>query len=261
MTPVQARYLAYIRKYMDQYGIAPAESDIGHAMCVSPPSVNQMVKALEKAGYIARTPGASRSIRILLPRELTPIWKKGGQVEIPEGVKNLPKVDKRSAKPVFVFNARLYAGDFPDDYRERCCERDLELRAEQTLEDLHRAMLSAFDRKIDAEYEFNIGGKKRFAPEGKSYGLPEAMPQRTQFLGKPSPYDGDARTVKLQDAGLVIEQTFGYCFDFKLDWYHILCLTKIDTEIASVNYPRMIRKVGKPPQQVAPSKQRVPTNA
>jgi repressor LexA len=39
---------------------------------VSPPSVHQMVLSLEKLGFIARTPGRGRSLKLLLPRVQLP---------------------------------------------------------------------------------------------------------------------------------------------------------------------------------------------
>jgi repressor LexA len=39
---------------------------------VSPPSVHQMVLTLEANGFIERTPGKGRSIRLLIPREELP---------------------------------------------------------------------------------------------------------------------------------------------------------------------------------------------
>ena len=66
-TPTQGRYLAFIHAYTLLYGFAPAESEIATAMSVSPPSVNQMVKMLEKMGLISRVPGQARSIRVLIP--------------------------------------------------------------------------------------------------------------------------------------------------------------------------------------------------
>jgi len=47
-TPTQSRYLAFIHAYTNLHGYAPAETEIAAAMCISPPSVNQMVKVLEK---------------------------------------------------------------------------------------------------------------------------------------------------------------------------------------------------------------------
>lgn len=43
-------------------------------MCVSPSSVNQMVKMLEKKGLIERQPGQSRSIRVMVSADEIPAW-------------------------------------------------------------------------------------------------------------------------------------------------------------------------------------------
>src|SRR5216684_8177048 len=73
-TPTQGRYLAFIRDYTNLHGFPPAESEIAAAICVSPPSVNQMVKMLEKKGLIQRQPGQPRSLRVLVPEDEIPPW-------------------------------------------------------------------------------------------------------------------------------------------------------------------------------------------
>ena len=73
-TPTQGRYLAFIRAYTDLHGYPPAESEIAAALCVSPPSVNQMVKMREKNGLIERQPGQSRSVQVLVPDNEIPPW-------------------------------------------------------------------------------------------------------------------------------------------------------------------------------------------
>ena len=75
-TPTQGRYLAFIHAYTNLHGYPPAESEIAAAMCVSPPSVNQMVKMLEKKGLILRQPGQPRSIQVLVPEDEIPPWNK-----------------------------------------------------------------------------------------------------------------------------------------------------------------------------------------
>src|SRR5882724_10386050 len=75
-TPTQGRYLAFIQAYTKLHGLPPAESEIAAAMCVSPPSVNQMVKMLEKKGLILRQPGQPRSLQILVPEDQIPAWNK-----------------------------------------------------------------------------------------------------------------------------------------------------------------------------------------
>ena len=65
-TKRQLDYLAFIAKYMDHFGRAPAESDIQRHFLVSAPSVNQMMQMLERRGFITRRPGVPRSIRICI---------------------------------------------------------------------------------------------------------------------------------------------------------------------------------------------------
>lgn len=63
-TKRQLEYLAFIAKYIDRFGRAPAESDIQRHFLVSAPSVNQMMQMLERRGFITRQPGVPRSIRL-----------------------------------------------------------------------------------------------------------------------------------------------------------------------------------------------------
>lgn len=252
MTPTQARYLAFIQKYTDQHGIAPSEMEMAQVMCVMPPSVNQMMKSLEKLGFIARSPGVARSIRILLPDDLVPKWKRGGEVEIPEATTKLPKRSPKSSVPLYTFEARLYDGPFGEEHRKRLCIRHIEIRADQNLSDLHRILFEAFGMQDDAEYEFNIGGKKRFAKKSKHFGLPEFQDKRKKFLGRSESYDGDARMTPIGDLGLKPDQVSGYCFDFEQDWYYFLWFTKNDMAIETVVYPRVTRKQGKAPPQHSP---------
>jgi repressor LexA len=67
----QGEYLEFIKKYMLRFGVAPAESDIQRHFLVSAPSVNQMVRTLERRGLITRGRDFTgqvlpRSIRIVM---------------------------------------------------------------------------------------------------------------------------------------------------------------------------------------------------
>jgi repressor LexA len=63
-TKRQLEYLAFISKYINRLGRAPAESDIERHFLVSAPTVNQMMQMLERRGFITRQTGVARSIRI-----------------------------------------------------------------------------------------------------------------------------------------------------------------------------------------------------
>ncbi len=71
-THKQGQYLAFIYYFSRVNGRPPAEADMQRYFRVSPPSVHQMVLTLEANGYIERTPGQGRSLRLLLAREDLP---------------------------------------------------------------------------------------------------------------------------------------------------------------------------------------------
>jgi repressor LexA len=71
-TPRQGQYLAFIYWFTKVNGRAPAEADMQRYFRVSPPAVHDMVLALERGGWIARTAGVGRSIRLLVDRDELP---------------------------------------------------------------------------------------------------------------------------------------------------------------------------------------------
>ena len=80
-TGKQGQYLAFIQAYTLVNGRAPAEADMQRFFDVTPPSVHQMVLALEQAGLIKRRPGIPRSIEILIdPDDLPSLRSSQGQI-------------------------------------------------------------------------------------------------------------------------------------------------------------------------------------
>jgi len=70
----QREYLQFIVRYLARFGISPAEGDIQQHFMVSAPSVNQMMKTLERRGFIARArdftgQAIPRSIRVVVDVE------------------------------------------------------------------------------------------------------------------------------------------------------------------------------------------------
>ena len=72
-TPKQGQYLAFIDAYTRVHLRPPAEADIQRRFGVTPPSVHQMILALERAGLIRRQPGVPRSIEVLVPPKQLPV--------------------------------------------------------------------------------------------------------------------------------------------------------------------------------------------
>jgi repressor LexA len=71
-TVKQGQYLAFIYYFTKIHGEPPSEAEMQRYFRVTPPSVHQMVLALESKGLIARIPGKGRSIRLLVDRRELP---------------------------------------------------------------------------------------------------------------------------------------------------------------------------------------------
>lgn len=71
-TPRQGQYLAFIYYYTKLHGVPPAETDMRRYFRVSPPTIHEMVKTLDRQGFISREPGKPRTIRLLLSRAELP---------------------------------------------------------------------------------------------------------------------------------------------------------------------------------------------
>jgi DNA-binding MarR family transcriptional regulator len=71
-TDLQGQYLAFIHAYTLVNGRPPAEADMQRFFGVTPPSVHNMVKALERLGLITRAPRQARSIVISVPEDELP---------------------------------------------------------------------------------------------------------------------------------------------------------------------------------------------
>jgi hypothetical protein len=245
-TPTQGRYLAFIHAYIGLHGYPPAESEIAAAMCVSPPSVNQMVKTLEKKGLVLRHPGQPRSLQILVPEDEIPPWNHRKTAKRPERPGNPPRraavIPAAPPANLYVVSVFLTDGPISEKFANKVVRRDIEIRGDQTLEQLHRAIFAAFDRSDEHLYEFQFG-KRPFDPKGPNYGIPD--PQE-----HPSGY-GDARTTTLDDLALKPNRVFGYLFDFGDGWFHQVQVERTEQAIPTVPYPRVIKRVGQSPPQYA----------
>lgn len=84
-TDKQGQYLAFIRTYTLLNQRAPAEADMQRFFRVTPPSVHRMVVELEARGLITRTPGAARSIRLVLSADEIPPLREPETIKSPVG--------------------------------------------------------------------------------------------------------------------------------------------------------------------------------
>jgi hypothetical protein len=123
--------------------------------------------------------------------------------------------------------------------------RTLEIRGDQTLEDLHNAIFKAFNRFDDHLYEFQIGGKGPHDPKAKKYGVPAQEDEIFDELHM----TGSAEQITLDDLKLKKDQAFGYWFDFGDDWWHQINVVDIENKPARGKYPKITNRVGQSPPQ------------
>ena len=71
-TELQGQYLAFIHAYALVNGRPPAEADMQRFFGVTPPSVHNMVKTLERLGLITRAPRQARSLAVVVPDDELP---------------------------------------------------------------------------------------------------------------------------------------------------------------------------------------------
>ena len=72
-TETQGQYLAFIYMYSLVNGRPPAEADMQRFFGVTPPSVHNMVRELERRGLIRRVPRQARSIEVVVPAAELPV--------------------------------------------------------------------------------------------------------------------------------------------------------------------------------------------
>jgi len=141
---------------------------------------------------------------------------------------------------LYVVAVFLRSGPTSEKFANKEISRVIEIRGDQTLEQLHQAIFKAYDRWDEHLYQFQFG-KRPFDRDGPNYGVPESPPRKKK--------DGNARMTKLDDLDLKPNRVFGYWFDFGDDWYHQVRVERIEQAIPTVTYPRVIRRAGKSPPQ------------
>src|SRR3954452_7236920 len=102
--------------------------------------------------------------------------------------------------------------------------RTIQIRGDQTLEDLHHAIFDAFDRYDEHMYEFQFG-KGPMDPKEPRYGLPAAL---EADMDEDNPPAGGVYRTSVESLGLEVGRSFGYWFDFGDDWWHQINVEAIE---------------------------------
>lgn len=142
---------------------------------------------------------------------------------------------------VYTLDVYLIGGPVTKEFAGKEISRRVQIKGNQTLEDLHRIIFEALDRWDEHLYEFNLGE----GPYDCSavYSLPDTV----SFVDDEKV--GDVTKTRIESLGLTIGRAFGYWFDFGDDWLHQIDVVAIDYHPASSKYPKIIKRVGESPPQ------------
>ncbi|MBS0207775.1 MAG: helix-turn-helix domain-containing protein [Planctomycetes bacterium] len=224
VTPTQGRYLAYIHAYTDSFGLPPAESEIADAIGVSPPSVNQMMKTLERKGLIRRQSGVPRSIEILVVDDAIPKWR-GKRITRTVREWTLAWPDARHLEQASDGKAAVYRFKIVLRDADPAIWRRIETK-DVTLEKLHELIQTAMGWTNSHLHQFEIAGAR--------YTDPRFMKDHFGAI--------DYSNIQISD--LVSKHgsklRMGYEYDFGDGWQHDVVLEKVTESEPGAKYPRCI---------------------
>ena len=212
-------------------------------------SQNPTIWMITVNGFIVDARFAARPVQeIAYAKGLIPYIpdKQGNPIEAP--IAN-PTTSIETTNALYTFEVYLVDGPMTEKFikKNKVISRTIVIQGSQTLADLHGILFQAFDREEEHMYEFQIGGTGPDDPEAQRYGLPIMMNNDLGYRKPPK----DVTQSPISSIGLVIDQAFGYWFDFGDDWRHQINLIAIDTTIPKGNYPKITDRKGSSPPQYA----------
>ena len=150
---------------------------------------------------------------------------------------------------LYTLEVFLLSGPITEKFAKKnpVVSRTIQIRGDQTLEDLHHAIFDAFGRWEEHMYEFQFG-KGPMDPKAPRYVLPSAFEIES---GEDNPPAGRVDQTTIESLGLKVGDSFGYWFDFGDDWWHQINVEAIEDKVPRGKFPKVTKRVGKSPPQYA----------
>jgi hypothetical protein len=150
---------------------------------------------------------------------------------------------------LYTLEVFLLSGPISEKFAKKnpIISRTIQIRGDQTLGELHRAIFDAFGRWEEHMYEFQFGNGP-MDPKAPRYGLADAFEMDG---GGDKPPAGRVDRTRVDSLGLEVGRSFGYRFDFGDDWWHQINVEAIEDEVPGGKLPRVTKRVGKSPPQYA----------
>ncbi len=159
------------------------------------------------------------------------------------------KKGQSKSNQLYTLEVLLISGPETEEFAKQNpkVSRTIQMRGDQSLDNLHLAIFRAFDRDDEHMYEFQFG-KRPHAPDNMCYRCSSPLDALFADDGVDDPDIGDT-SVTIRSLGLRVRQSFFYWFDFGDDWWHKIKVVAIEDEVPKKNYPIVTKRVGASPPQ------------
>ena len=168
-------------------------------------------------------------------------WTKGTAMQATAVTRKHP-----GAPQLYTLKVFLTDGPMTKAFAGKEISRTIQMRGDQTLQMLHRAIFEAFDREEEHLHEFNFG-KGPYDRDGPRY----TLASNTKDFMTDEVTAGDVAKTTLDSLGLEVGRAFGYWFDFGDDWRHEIRVEAIESASPKGRFPKVTARVGKSPPQYA----------
>jgi hypothetical protein len=154
----------------------------------------------------------------------------------------------RNDKRLFTLDVFIFGGPITEKFwkKSKIVSRIIQIRGDQTLEDLHNAIFEAFDREEEHLYEFQVGGKEPHDRDASNYVHEFALEGP---FGDETKHKGIVHDTRIGSLKLKPRQYFFYWFDFGDSWWHKITVASIEETAPSGQYPKITARVGDSPPQ------------
>jgi len=209
--------------------LAPDNANILTDLAVAYLSSVNIDKAKEYAERAAQLEPTNSVARDVLKRVLD--FSKGFK---PRGERTCKAPTRPSAysDTHFIHRFKVSLRDRPDIWRI------IDIKGNQMLSSLHKAIFKAFDRFEEHQYSFFLSNKP-FDRESE-YTSPGLDTDGTGKL---------ATRIRIDSVELYGGPIFLYLFDYGDEWWHNVELISVTERVTRANYPRVVKKQGKSPPQ------------
>jgi hypothetical protein len=163
--------------------------------------------------------------------------------------KPIPKAPAPDKPRLYTLDVFLIGGPVTEKFAKKnpvVC-RTIQIRGDQTLEELHYAIFAVFNRWEQHAFEFQFG-KGPMDPEAARYVLPGSFTVGRKEKDSPA---GRVDTTTIDSLKLKADAQFGYWFDFGDDWWHQINVEAIEDKVPRGEFPKLIKREGKSPPQYA----------